>query len=481
MRSLSFMPLRQQTRMRRAYLKSPMFGLLVAVLVAGCALPLPYVSKPPAQEESRTAFAARRLESEALKQFLASAGKTLPSGDQGWDFETLSLASTFYSPDLSVAEARWREAIVSSGMILRPKALQIEFLADHHSVTEPVRPSPWAWGIGFEFVLPDADRKAAKIQLATDQVALARLELASMSWKSRSVLRTIWIDYFAAQERERLALQQVEILRNVLVKVERRVEGGVQGRGDGLQAQASLKMAERERDEALRTLTSQAAHLRASLHLPPERGLLPSLVASNWEEMSRSIEPLSPVQLQDLALNNRLDLKEAEARYAITDAKLRLEVAQQYPELSFKPGYEWDQGDHRIKLGMNIPIALPAAHKAAIDTVMAERDTQGQVLLATQERVLQELAQAHLEWRAAQDRLKDIQRNQKSVEESFEKIKLSIRLGETDPLQEYEAELKVLAAKIQTLEAEITYQKSLAGLEDVLQLPLPSISMRGTR
>jgi len=481
MPSLSLSHLSQTIRVRGIDPKQFVFCFLVVLLLAGCSLPLPYMEKPVAQKAARTAFAERRLDSVALKEFLGSKGRASPGATSGWDFETLALVSAFYSPDLSVAEARWREAIASSGMSLSLKPVQLDFLLDHHSLTEPVRPNPWVWGIGFEFVLPDADRRAAKARLANDQVALARLGLADESWKVRSVLRTVWIDYFAAEERIRLAEIEVQTLRKAFAMIARREAAGLLGRGDLQQAETTLKRAESERAEAQRTHAGQTALLRAALHLPPDTQTLPSLIALDWKDMAEVIRSFSDDQLQELALNNRLDLKEAEARYAIYDAKLRLEVAQQYPEISLKPGYEWDQGDHRIKLGVGLPIAFPAAHKAAIDTAMAERDTQGQTLLAIQERVLQELGRAKRDVVAARDRLSEIQRNQESLEHAFEQIKLSIRLGETDPIQAVEAEQKVITAKIQSLEAEVMYQKSLARLEDVLQQPLSSISLKGTQ
>jgi outer membrane protein, heavy metal efflux system len=463
------------------YLKSLAVRVAFALILAGCSSPLPYIDQSSGQEAARNAFAARRLESDALNQFLALAGQALPSKDQAWDFETLAMVSTFFNPDMAVSEAHWRETLASSEVLLSPRSLQLDFLADHHSLTEPSRPTPWAWGIGFEFVLPDADRRAAKTKLATGQVALARLEVAISGWRGRSVLRSAWIEYFAAQGRDRLAEQQLEIARTHFSFMSRRVEAGLQGRGDLQMAQDLLKRVENDRAESQRAVASQEAQLRASLHLPPNTNQLPLLKALDWEAMYAQALVLSIEKLQELALNNRLDLKEAEARYALADAKLRLEVAQQYPELNLRPGYEWDQGDHRIRLGLGLPISLPAAHKVSVDTASAERDTQGKMLLAKQELVLQELAQARLDCAAARDRLKDMTLAKQWSERALDQVKLGIRLGELDPLQGFEAEQKTMNAKSQTLEAELVFQKSLARLEDVLQQPLSTISARGSQ
>lgn len=454
-----------------------LFGFIS--LMSACSLPLPYVTQTSPKESARTTFVARRLDGQALKQFVESTGRVLPAEQQAWDFETLALVAQFYSPDMAVSEARWREAIATSGLALNPKAIQLDFLSEHHSITESSRPSPWSWGIGFEFVLPDADRRAAKIQLGTDQVALARLDVASSSWQARSLLRRHWIEYFAAQEREGLSTELLEISRKYAAQIQHRVEAGLQGQGDLRIAQDIQKWAEHEQADAHRKFLNQQAQLRSSLHLPPDTLQIPVLLPMSWEALYKKIADLPKDQLQEMALNNRLDLKTAEARYAIADAKLRLEVAQQYPEISLKPGYEWDQGDHRLKLGFGLSIVLPAAHQAAIDAASAERDTQGKVLLARQEEILQELSRACLEWIAARERIQELKSNQHAMERARDQIQLGIRLGEVDPLMGFEAEQKVINAKTQTLEAEMALQKTTAQLEDVLQQPITLILVKG--
>jgi len=453
--------------------------LLCGFLLTACSAPLPYVSKPSGQEEARRTFATRSLNDAALQQFLISAGQSLPHQDQAWDFETLSLVSTFFNPDMAVSEARWREAMAASGVLLSSTSPQLDFLIEHHSVTEPARPRPWSWGIGFEFVLPDADRVAAKTQLANVQVTLARLEVASSSWRGRSALRAAWIDYFIAKDRAVLVEQQRALSQAHLLQIRQRVDSGLQGRGDLQAAQDSVQIGEIEHAEMQRALRTQQAYLRTLIFLPPSESALPLLQEWDWQALMKKVINLREDVLQDLALTHRLDLRGAEARYAVADAKLRLEVAQQYPEISLKPGYEWDQGDHRLKLGLGLPIALPGAHKAAVERASAERDTQGQLLLATQEQVLQELTRAYKDCLAVSDKLNDVKRAQALSERARDQVKLTIRLGEADPIQAFEAELKVIHAKTQTLEAQRDLQQNLARLEDVLQQPLMLISVRG--
>ena len=50
------------------------------------------------------------------------------------------------------------------------------------------------------------------------------------------------------------------------------------------------------------------------------------------------------LELQEISLTKRLDLRKALSNYAIAEAKLKLEVANQYPDYTFSPAYAYEFG-----------------------------------------------------------------------------------------------------------------------------------------
>ena len=76
---------------------------------------------------------------------------------------------------------------------------------------------------------------------------------------------------------------------------------------------------------------------------------------------------------RDLALVNRLDVRRALEEYAIAEQDLRAAVATQYPDLTLAPGYLLDQADHKITLGLDLPVPLFHNANAAIQRAIAER------------------------------------------------------------------------------------------------------------
>ena len=73
------------------------------------------------------------------------------------------------------------------------------------------------------------------------------------------------------------------------------------------------------------------------------------------------------------ALLNRLDIREALARYQAAEARLRLEVARQYPDITLSPGFLWDQGDLVWSVGAAILAPLFDINQGPIGEAEAAR------------------------------------------------------------------------------------------------------------
>ena len=75
---------------------------------------------------------------------------------------------------------------------------------------------------------------------------------------------------------------------------------------------------------------------------------------------------LPPDLTRRQALLNRADILSALATYAASESALRLEVAKQYPDLRFSPGYKYDQGDNKWSLGLSLTLPVLDQNQGAI-------------------------------------------------------------------------------------------------------------------
>ena len=80
--------------------------------------------------------------------------------------------------------------------------------------------------------------------------------------------------------------------------------------------------------------------------------------------------------LQEISLTKRLDLRKALSNYAIAEAKLKLEVAEQYPDYTFSPAYAYEFGTKLWSLGVDSILKSTNRNKAFINKAEKFRDLE---------------------------------------------------------------------------------------------------------
>lgn len=66
-------------------------------------------------------------------------------------------------------------------------------------------------------------------------------------------------------------------------------------------------------------------------------------------------------KLNNLGIYHRIDLRIALAQYALAESKLKLQIAEQYPDITFSPAYLYDYGASKWILGLST--LIPSAKK----------------------------------------------------------------------------------------------------------------------
>ena len=443
--------------------------LFLVVWLTGCAAPLPYQPAPLDLPAARAAFAARDLDDAALQAFMRSAGATPPAADASWTRQTLALAAAWFSPALAVAQARWAAALAQRTQSLQPAGAVLAAGLDHNDLVDGGRTSPWALGLGFEFTLPSPARRSARTLMADAEVEQARLALAEVAWQVQQAVAQAWVDAQVAQARHALWLRRWHLQQAMQAATQQQVAQGVR-------SPAELTNAVRQAEE-VRLLEMQAsAELAARMQALRSAAALP---AGKGAERSIALPPLpdnfdapASAMAQQLALDNRLDLQLARAQFLRADGALQLAVAQQYPELTLHPGYEWDQGDHRLRIGIALPVRLPDAHPAAIALAEAERSAQAQAALAVQASVLQDVDRAL----AALDRAEQQRAQQAALQQTrvrgLQDAQTAVRLGAADQNDQRLAEIEVVQGQLQALDLQAASAQALLQLQAALHLPV---------
>jgi len=444
-------------------------ALAMAVL-SGCAS---YQPAPLSPADNVRALDSRNLADPRLRQFIAAAQDDgdKPAPHLRWRLATLTLAALYYHPDIQLARAKLlgaEAAVVTAGEPPNP-VLNLTNIFGSAAVAGaiPAGAAPVTIGPIIDLILETAGKREARTERAEHLLAAARWDVATAQWQVRADVRNALLELWAARERGLLNLQEqlVQLLEH------RRAEGAAsapdvaQARID--QAQINL---------ALSALNRQAAEARVKLATAigiPVRGL------DGIELDLGGFDNPSPVEMKAAtgawrheALTGRSDIQASLAAYEAAQAALRLAIADQFPNVTLSPGYNYDLGVNRYVL--NVGGTLPVFHQnqGPIAEALAKRQEAADAFTALQARIIGAIDEAAAVYAkaaqglvAADAVLADQRRRAQLVESAF-------RVGQSDRPTLLAAQVELAAAQLSHFDAVVEQRRALGALEDALHRPL---------
>lgn len=443
-------------------------ALLVLPLV-GCAAQV-YEPRPVYVLKVAADLQARSADDEGLRAFMAEHGRATdvwPPPE--WDLGSLTLMAIYYHPDMEVARARLelqRAAEVTAGQRPNPR---ITPLVEHHSEKEDFSDSPWSLGFALDIPIERADWRAARRAQAEALTEEARLDIAATAWRVRSRLRTRMIDSFAALESAELLRRDLDVRQRYLALLEKR-----QTLGEASPTEVSL--ARLQLQEARLALQEEEGNIEATrAALADALGMSLRAVHGldiRFDDLARG-EPRPPpgAAVEMAALMNRLDIRQAEARYAAAEAALKEQIAKQYPSFDLSPGFLWDQGDAVKSLAATVLLPVLNRNEGPIAEARATRDLESARFTAVQAQVMGEISLVVTRSKAAVrtwSTAKELVAGQRARLEQLEKL---LAFGETDRLTLVAAEIELVAAERAQLQARIAALRALGAVEDTVQRP----------
>lgn len=189
---------------------------------------------------------------------------------------------------------------------------------------------------------------------------------------------------------------------------------------------------------------------------------------------SIAIEPMAPTALpsrEDLIVRlaeNRPALLRKRAEYAVAEANLRLEVAQQWPDITLTPGFNDEPGEDRNVFSLGLGVTLPvfdgnqkniAESRARRDQVREEYLAEVRIALAELDRGLVAATNAERNLRIAREQLVP------AAESALDAAKLGLEAGATTALDVIDALRGQMRAHAAVLDAETAWLTAVSSLE----------------
>lgn len=383
-----------------------------------------------------------------------------------WNRAQLLAAALAFNPDLAVKRAEVRAVVVRERAATLPPNPDLTLRSEYarHDV------NPWLYGLSVNWLLRSRSRRSLRLRIARLDASGAELRLMDGIWSVRASLDQALSAARAARLHLKFVRERGAAIAKLLDLQQSRVAAGEDPPGE-LFVLRQAREASLQREAELRAQAALADAALARVLGLPQRALDGLRVSwPDWGDPP-AIAPRALGRATERALLSRSDLGAAIAAYDAADARLRLEVARQYPQFRLGPGYYWDHGIAKFPfdLGFTVPLDRNAA---AIAAARVQRDLAGARMLALQATIQQRIEAARRAEAGARIVLAAARRRLDAARQGLRHADLALKLGEAGAAPELEARITCVQAQIVVLQARTTLQRARGELENALHAPL---------
>jgi outer membrane protein, heavy metal efflux system len=432
-----------------------MAALLAAGALTGCVKYHPRPLDPPRSEQQ---FRARTLADLGLRSFVQRTD---------WpparlSLNDLSAAALYFNSDLDIARAQLR---IAQAAVLTAQGRPNPSLSIGGGWTNAPE-SPLVFHFDPAFTLETAGKRGWRVLESEKLAEAARIQVVETAWRVRSRVRAAWLDYL-------IALRSLDVLRNernvraeTAAIWEKRLSVGEAPRPDVNIARTALISVEVEAKAAETAVSESRAALAAVIGLP------------SLPDIDTQILPTPPAllqlpEVQTAGLLHRADIRRSLLEYAAAEAKLHLEIANQYPDVQLNPSYGFDEGHHKIAFGPSFNIPVFNRNRGPIAEAEARRAETEARFNALQAKAIGEMEIALARYNGALTELTDIQQRLVRIQQTREAaMRRAFEAGEEDRLALAGVRVEGTVVARALLDALRRAESALGALEDAVQRPL---------
>ncbi|ODU23987.1 MAG: hypothetical protein ABS95_02570 [Verrucomicrobia bacterium SCN 57-15] len=435
----------------------------------GCAH---FEDKPLVPTRVAEALESRSLAEAGLQDFVSiNLGRNVPAWPPSeWNLDQLTLAAIYFHPGLDVARAQWavaRASIRSAGARPNPTV----GVTPEYNISAASGVSPWAPGLSFDVPIETAGKRGHRVARASHLAEAARLQIVNQAWQVRSQVRSALADYVGISTRLTLLQKRLEFQDQIVAMLEQRLAVGAVSVNEVATARVAATKWRTELAAERSRLGEARAAIASAIGLPTKAvtGVEFRFDLAVEADASRRVDS---VELRQAALQQRADIRMALAEYVASQSALQLEIAKQWPDVHFGPGYQWDQGEGKWSLGLSVTLPVLNQNQGPIAEAEARRVEAAARFTAFQARIVAELDHAEAAWRTAQEQLRQTDELVAVQAGQLSRLDVAQAVGGADRLTVATARLEVAAVELLRHEALVQAARAFNEVEAGLQRPI---------
>lgn len=447
-------------------------GLLcVSFVLSGCNFQT-YTAKPIDVHQISQKISQKNPHGDEFNQFLINNGypaEQIPV--KKWGVTELSYCAIFFHPSLDVARNQWRAAQLKEATASgRPLPAISTNLGKSNNANDDI--SPYLFGLSIDIPIETANKRDIRIENATHLSQAAKLEIAQTAWGLRQQVASALTGYFSNLALIEVLEKEVTHREALLAMYQKRAELGVASSLEVSTAKLQLHAVQNELNGKVHHTPVLLAQLASNTGLPLQLIQHMPLADSADAELIAKHLNADNLAIQSDALLNRLDIRVALSRYAAAEAKLKLEVAKQYPDLSLNPTYTYEFGNKIWSLGISGLLTLLNKNKLAIAEATQLREVEAAQFEALQNKIISDATSVIVALEKAKQMLHQQAALYQRQQHHTEKMQSRLNAGEIDRLEFTMAKLEEVSSEKSLLLAKFQLLSALQDAETLTQKPL---------
>ena len=297
---------------------------------------------------------------------------------KSWGIDELLITQRYFNPQLKTADLELKyiesnEKIAS----LRP----LSSLGTKYERGDVGDPSDNFFKFDYTFTYETANKRLIRYELAFNETQLALLDKELIHWNLRSSLISNLTKYIKNQDLIQILKNKIRLQQSIVHMVKKRLDYGLVTKVDYVREKIKFNSIQKELIKHQNLQLNITKNLATLVGLSLEKfNLLAIDVKKTRDKIFSSLttffEKTDQGEMHSTAMLNRIDLRQKLARYAIAEAKLKLEIAKQYPDMTFTPAYIYDFGYNVWGLGIQTILKTPERNKAFIDRALLFRELE---------------------------------------------------------------------------------------------------------
>ena len=458
------------------FLPNLFFVCLIAINLAGCNF-ISYETKPIANQEVIEKITAKDPEDPKFKEFLEKQGwKEDKLLIKEWGLRELMLCALFFNPRIEIAKKEWDVAKIQEiiAPIKAPSSIGFESGRQTTGVKESSRD---AFGLTLTTLFETADKAKIREERARNQSLIKRLELRKLAWDIKSDLTLNFIRYHQHLLNLQIIRSEIKLQNEILNMIKKRKSLGLSSSIDSNFNQIELNKNIQKLNEEQYQLNDTKSKIASILGISAEKFNTMRVANINFDQNIEGFRKIlddetKQQEIINLGLFNRIDLRIALAKYAVSESQLKLNIANQYPDIRFSPAYIFDYGSSKWLLGVTSIIPTVEKNKNLVEEAKKLRDIENLQVEKIQTSIINELAKLRDNYIYAKDLVRKDTEDLSAASELENSIESKFNQGEIDRIELTQQKLITLQYKRRFYTNKITLLKIGFDIEALLQEPL---------